>query len=114
MAMSGGGAQTKGTPMARRRSGAPGQAAQSRRAKVDALRAHQQRADRRRRILLVGAVALLAAVALLTTVVFTRDQSTPAAFRPASPAGTGLPPWPAPDDPHPGIEAAGLVSNPME
>lgn len=87
---------------------------QSRRAKVAALRVAQQRAERRRRLLLIGAVVLVATVAVVLTLVLSRPTPRPSATDVAPASGVGLPPWPLPSDPEPGMKAAGLVSNPME
>jgi hypothetical protein len=93
-----------------------GQQTASRRAALEAARAAERRTTRRRQLVLVAVVALVAAVAVVAAV-----RLWPSPARSAVPAGTGavasgaaLPPWPAPTDPQAGMQAAGLVSNPME
>ncbi|MEU7900863.1 hypothetical protein AB0B45_49560 [Nonomuraea sp. NPDC049152] len=79
--------------------------------------AHQQPPRRRRHALLpvIGAAAAALVLAGCGGSALAPDtQSMPAATAAATrPADRGLPPWPAPADPYPGIKAAGLSIGPM-
>ena len=60
-------------------------------------------------VVLVAALGVVAAVTLWPS-----SSGRPVAAAPRAAAGVSLPPWPAPAAPEQGMQAAGLVSNPME
>ncbi|GAA1439320.1 hypothetical protein [Nocardiopsis tropica] len=87
--------------------------------KVAAMRREQARRDRRHRVLLVGAVAVIAIVLVGATgwglTKLLSEQEPQAALPEAvTGEGTAMPPWPLPADPVPLAEKAGLRVEPME
>ena len=90
------------------------QAADSRRAQLEAARLAQQRATRRRQLVLAGVVILVAVLATVAALTLRPSSARPVQAAPQAATGVGLPPWPAPAEPQQGMQAAGLVSNPME
>lgn len=83
----------------------------ARRAKAAAVREAARRAERRRTLLVRGALVLvvLAVVAAIAIPFFTASRPSASALpRPKPASGTAAPPWPAPSDPSAGIKAAGL------
>jgi hypothetical protein len=63
-------------------------------------------------IAVIGAVVAALVLAGFTYSVLADTQTTAAATATTSPDG-GLPPWPAPADPYPGVKAVGLSIGPM-
>lgn len=83
----------------------------ARRAKAAAVREAARRAERRRTLLVRGALVLLvlAVIAAIAVPFLTASRSSASALPSPKPAsGTAAPPWPAPSDPSAGIKAAGL------
>jgi hypothetical protein len=82
---------------------------------LEAARAADKRAARRRQLILAGLVITIAALAVVAVVtLWPSSAKRPVEAGPVAASGVGLPPWPAPADPEAGMQAAGLVSNPME
>jgi hypothetical protein len=80
------------------------------------VRAQQQHQHRRRRMLItvIGAVVAALVLAGFAYGVVASTPTTAAATATATtPADGGLPPWPTPTDPYPGVKAAGLSIGPM-
>ncbi|CAM3942236.1 hypothetical protein NOGI109294_19680 [Nocardiopsis gilva] len=100
---------------------APGKAQRKREAaqKVATMRKEQARQERRRRILLVGAMAVIAVVLVglagwgLTKLPSGQKEQV-ALPEAATGQGTAMPPWPLPDDPVSLAENVGLRVAPME
>ncbi|MBB4932287.1 hypothetical protein F4561_003107 [Lipingzhangella halophila] len=87
--------------------------------KVAAMRKEQARRERRRRAVLVGAIAVTAVVLIGlagwgVTELAGGEEAEAALPEPVSGESTAMPPWPLPEDPVPLAEQAGLRVEPME